>query len=379
MQRTLKIQLQDNQDLIQTIRVYSDIYQKICDIGLREKTWNKIELHSLTYKQIRHAYPNFPSALVQTARDVASETLKRTKLKKRIKTKPHSSVRLDKRNLRVDLRHNSISISSIAGRLKINFKTNPLVNKYKTWSVAAGRLSFKNGKLFLNLVVEKLKPRQVQFTENDVLGIDRGIKNILVCSNNQFFNAKHLKKVKGRYQYLKKILQSKGTPSAKRKLKKIAESERRFVTDVNHRLSKAIANSDFKVFILEDLKRMTNKKNGKKFNKKLGSWSFKQFEMFLKYKTDELGKLVLNVNPKHTSQKCSLCGYIKRANRHSSNFKCKNCGFELNSDLNAARNIANFGKSEVSRLLFNQPNVTVNEAEESADTSYKPTHILVGS
>ena len=59
--------------------------------------------------------------------------------------------------------------------------------------------------------------------------MDRGIKNIVVGSNKQFFKSLHLKEIKGKYQYKKKVLQSKGTKSALRKLKRIAGKERRFV------------------------------------------------------------------------------------------------------------------------------------------------------
>ena len=374
MQRTIKIKLKDNESLIETIRLYSEIYKYICDFGFKKKTWNQVELHKLTYKKIRKKYPKFPSALVQTVRNVASETLKRTKLKNKINTKKFSSARFDKRTLRVSLEHNIISISSINGRQKFEFRENRFTKKYKDWTPTAGTLSYrKKGQLFLNLVVEKEKPRQLSFSEKDILGIDRGVNNILVCSNNQFFNSKRLKKVKGKYQYLKSVLQSKGTPSARRKLKELSGRERRFVSDTNHCLSKIVANSGFKVFALENLKRMTNKKNGKKFNKKLGGWSFKQFEMFLRYKAEVLGKLVMLVNPKYTSQKCSTCGHTERANRKGSVFKCKKCSFELHSDLNASRNIANLGKSVISGLFVNQPNVT------SVMDSYKPTNLLVGS
>ena len=49
----------------------------------------------------------------------------------------------------------------------------------------------------------------------------------------------------------------------------------------------------------------------------------------------------MKINPKFTSQRCSKCGYISKENRKTqAGFKCKNCGFEENADLNAARNIA---------------------------------------
>jgi putative transposase len=50
-----------------------------------------------------------------------------------------------------------------------------------------------------------------------VIGIDRGIKNIAVLSNNMFFDSRKLRNVKGRYQQNKAKLQHVGTCSAHRK------------------------------------------------------------------------------------------------------------------------------------------------------------------
>ena len=373
MQRTIKIKLEHNEDLINTIEISSIITQSINDVGNIEGTFNKSNLHKLTYKKLRMAYPFFPSGLLQTVRDVASEQLKRNKLK-RSNFKQFTSLRLDKRNLRINLEHKLISISSINGRLKFNFKFHKQLDKYREWKAIAGTLSYRKNRLFLNIIVEKETPKinlgSINI-EKDLLGIDRGINNILVCSNNQFFNSKHLKKIKGKYQYLKKILQKVGTKSAKRKLKKLSGTETRFVSDTNHRLSKLLAESDFKVFVLENLKDMKKKKNGRKFNKKLGGWSFKQFENYLTYKLEEKNKLLILVNPKYTSQACSKCGYKDKSNRKWNNFKCKICGYELHSDLNASFNIAQLGKSFLSRLPVNQPIV-------ATQVSYKPIISMVG-
>ena len=70
----------------------------------------------------------------------------------------------------------------------------------------------------------------------------------------------------------------------------------------------------------------------------------------MKYKAENLGKIVIEIDPKFTSQQCSKCGFIDRKNRYKSRFKCLGCDFELNADLNAARNIGQFGKSELIRL-----------------------------
>ena len=92
MQRTVRIRLQTNNHLIETITLANEIFRWILKVGYSNKTYNKAVLHKLTYKKLRKKYPQFPSALLQTVRDVASEALKATKLKKEIKEKNRSSL-----------------------------------------------------------------------------------------------------------------------------------------------------------------------------------------------------------------------------------------------------------------------------------------------
>jgi putative transposase len=50
---------------------------------------------------------------------------------------------------------------------------------------------------------------------------------------------------------------------------------------------------------------------------------------------------VEKIKPHYTSQRCSACGQVDRKSRESqANFQCTVCGFTLNADVNAARNIA---------------------------------------
>ena len=172
-------------------------------------------------------------------------------------------------------------------------------------------------------------------------------------SNNKFINSAHLKDVKGRYRYNKKKLQHIGSRSAHRKLRELSGRERRFVLNTNHVISRKIAELPFDMIVLEDLKSagMRKKRNGRRFNTMLGSWSPFQLEQFIGYKSQDMNKTVVHVNPKYTSQKCSKCGYINKNNRKGNIFHCLNCNFELHADLNAARNIEVLGKSEYFRLL----------------------------
>lgn len=347
MIRTLKIKLDKSNDLVQTIRIFNNACQDVLNYGFKEKIYNKTRLNRGTYKDIREKYPTLPSALVQTARDQASDMLKRLKFRMLPKKKEISSIRYDKRTMKVFLESGYCKLTTIFGRMIYNFKLPEYYNQYVDWTINNAQLIHNGDCCYLHVQVEKETP---EFNGGDKrLGIDLGINNIAVCSDNTFYNSKHQKNVKGKYQYLKAKLQQKGTRSAKRKLKKTSGRERRFVKDLNHCLSKKLVSKPYDIFALENLKKIKQNK-GKKFNKKLGNWSFAQLQKFIEYKAETIGKKVIYINPKYTSQTCSKCGYKKKTNRKGNTFKCKQCDFELNSDLNASRNITTFSRSVSSRL-----------------------------
>ncbi len=58
---------------------------------------------------------------------------------------------------------------------------------------------------------------------------------------------------------------------------------------------------------------------------------------------ERLGIRVVEVNPKHTSQECSVCGYIDKENRDGEAFKCLRCNHVANADGNASVNMIQRG------------------------------------
>jgi IS605 OrfB family transposase len=79
---------------------------------------------------------------------------------------------------------------------------------------------------------------------------------------------------------------------------------------------------------------------GRDMKRELNSWPFAQFQAHLADKLREYGIHTQLVNPRHTSQRCSVCGHVERSNRNGGDFRCKQCGYQNNADLNAANNIA---------------------------------------
>jgi len=197
--------------------------------------------------------------------------------------------------------------------------------------------------VFINVVFEK-QIEEKEIESPIVVGLDRGINNIAVLSNNTFYSGLSVKKKTMKIRKLRSALQSKNTKSAKRHLKKISHKENCFRRNMNHLISKEIISKlpEGSILILEDLSGLSRKKKkelGKRFNKQLNSWSYFQLEQFLIYKAEAKNIKIVKVSPSYTSQQCSKCGHTEKANRKGSNFKCCQCGFQLNADLNASRNI----------------------------------------
>ena len=354
MFRTIKLKLPYDQSLLETGKRFREACQAVLDYGFSEHTYNKNQLNRATYKNIREEIPTLPSALVQTARDTASESLKQTGLEMDIHRKS-LTIRYDKRTFKFYPDSHTISLTTVAGRLVYPVAHSPLIDKCRgEYTNAQVSIDTKHKKMFVTVQVEVPdKETEKKVKDVKVIGIDRGVKNIAVLSSNVFFNSGQLRSVKGRYRHNRSALQHAGTRSAHRRLKEMSGRERRFVLNTNHVISKQIVNLPYNVIALEDLESagMRRKQNGNRFNRMLGSWSPYQLEQFIEYKAQDKGKIVMYVNPRHTSQRCSSCGFVNKNNRKGSVFHCLRCSFELHADLNASRNIGILGKSEYFRLL----------------------------
>lgn len=81
----------------------------------------------------------------------------------------------------------------------------------------------------------------------------------------------------------------------------------------------------------------------------------------LKLKTkavaEKSGVLVHAINPKHTSQECSVCGYISPVNRDCEKFLCENCCHYADADIDAAVVIRQRGLEELGIYLPPVPRV----------------------
>jgi len=78
-------------------------------------------------------------------------------------------------------------------------------------------------------------------------------------------------------------------------------------------------------------------------NKSIADASWGQFLSILKHKAATLGKMVIGVNPRYTSQECPECHQIVKKSLSVRTHKCPFCNFTANRDLAAALNILRIG------------------------------------
>ncbi len=376
MQRVISLHLPLYGDLLNTIHLYNEICNLHIAKSLELCTFSKNVLHKALYSEIRNLHPDFPSALIQCSRDQAVEMLKGNKRKPHTKKKRDSSIRFDLRTCKVFLESGQLSISTINGRKKYQLNIPSYFSKYSSWKVKGATLGKKGKHLVLKVIVEGEKvPNPCNYS--DVLGIDLGINTFAFMSNGLFVRSNKIRRVKRKYSYLRRKLQSCGTRSARRKLRRLRGRERRFMRDYNHQLSKQIANLPYGSFALENLKGMCKGRKGKRFNRMRSNWAYYQLRMFLDYKAEDRGKSLLLVDPRHTSQECCNCGYIAKENRNRKKFKCVRCSFSLPADFNASINISRRAERFLAeQAVVNQPKVTIDERQRNRSECQLQTHSL---
>lgn len=358
--RTAKVQLKVSKDMFKpTLDAYTKAFNYVCKTAWDNQEFNGVRLHHLTYHQVRQN-TKLKSQLAVSARAKATEALASVQARKKKGKKvscPQSKccpIRYDDRSLTIDFANRTINILTLDGRVKLPIFIPKYFEQYLGWKRCSGDLLQAKGKTYLHIVFEREVDDVVP--TGKYIGIDRGVKKLAVVSDNRFFGGSRIKHVSERYERLRSSLQSKGTRSSKRHLRKISKSERLFRKDANHCITKQIV-AGLKpgtTIVLEKLtgirggaRKLTQEQReaGKKTlrkpqRKEVNKWNFFQFEQLLTYKSQVHGCKVVYVDARYTSQRCSKCGHIHKSNRKWQWLhKCKKCKFQLNADLNGSRNI----------------------------------------
>ncbi|MGF1672571.1 MAG: RNA-guided endonuclease InsQ/TnpB family protein [Rivularia sp. (in: cyanobacteria)] len=94
------------------------------------------------------------------------------------------------------------------------------------------------------------------------------------------------------------------------------------------------------------LKNGQSRKKG--LNRSISDASWGELILKIEYLAAKQGKVVIKVNPRHTSQICRNCGHIDKSNRVGEKFICTKCGYHEHADIGAAKTIRDIA-SEIVR------------------------------
>lgn len=264
---------------------------------------------------------------------------------RRVAFRNDSAQPFDSRNFSLVANLQVVSLWTVRGRIK----GIPYVGGQQQLKAVADHpvgesdLVHRRGKWFLLVTITV--PDVVAAEPTGFLGVDLGIENIAVTSDGTFYQGQPITRTRKRFLHKRTELQKVGTRSAKRRLKRRSRRETRFVSDVNHCVSKEIvaeAKRTGRGIAVEKLTGIRERVRHRKPQRAMfHSWAFAQLASFISYKAALAGVPVTVVDPAYTSQRCSACGHIDRKNRRDQQtFRCRSCSFAEHADYNAALNIA---------------------------------------
>ena len=222
--------------IMETRKQYARAFNMSAECLINNSSTSKRFLHKVQYERIKEECPTLPTGLIQCARDVAVEAvknwnLKRTKLKqkhpkkaermRRPSMKEKCTMRYDVRTL--TLRGSQLTFSTCDKRIK----TIITIPEFFTercpasdgWKQKGANIGInRKGRVFVNLIYECHDPVIEENKDGKIVGLDRGVYNIVTTSEGVRYGSKDARRVKRKYNHVRSELQEKGTRSAKRRL-----------------------------------------------------------------------------------------------------------------------------------------------------------------
>lgn len=237
----------------------------------------------------------------------------------------------------------------------------PLPNLEKNEHYINPRITF-DGKYWYLTVSYKIKDNNNINNSKETIGIDLGIKDFAVLSNGKVYKninkTAKVKKLKRKLKIKQKQLSKKISIAKKEnrllskcknflKLKNQIRLIHRKLSNIRlnylHQITSEIVKTKPSKIVIEDLDVSRMLKN-RYLSEKISEQNFYKFREILTYKC-KLNNIELVIADRFypSSKTCSCCGHIKQDLKLKDRiFKCPTCGFEIDRDLNAAINLANY-------------------------------------
>ena len=178
--------------------------------------------------------------------------------------------------------------------------------------------------------------------DQTVLGIDLGVNSLAVASTGTFWQADEYDHWCHEFEKRRGEMQQRGTQAAHNAVLRLGKREeawrKQYIHTVANEVVTEAVEHDCDAIVFEDLTDIRERLPHAKWHH---IWAFRRLYEYVSYKAPERGVSVEQVEPNHTSTRCSRtdCGFTHDDNRHGEHVECQKCGYEVNADYNAAKNI----------------------------------------
>ncbi|TVX99431.1 RNA-guided endonuclease InsQ/TnpB family protein [Paenibacillus cremeus] len=232
------------------------------------------------------------------------------------------------------LQGNKLRLSKI-GEVKIKLHRQ-IEGKIKTCTITV-----KNGKYYACFSCDV--QRQELPSTLEQVGVDLGLKHLATTSEGGTFEApKHLKQNERKLKELQRAVSRKQRRSNRRvkavhRLARLHEKVANSRKDHAHKVSWQLV-SRYGLIAFENLNVRGLIRNHH-LAKSIADAGWSQLVQFTTYKAESAGRVVVQVDPRNTSQQCSNCGAIVKKSLAVRIHRCNHCNYEADRDENAARNI----------------------------------------
>lgn len=205
-----------------------------------------------------------------------------------------------------------------------------------------------SGKYFVSILIETEHIPLERI--NNSIGIDLGIKDLLITSNGEKFdNLKLTKKyekklAKEQRKLSHKVKGSNNYQKQRIKFVKVYEKIKNTRLDYLHKISHKLI-SESQVIVSEDL-AISNMVKNHNLSKSILDCGWYELTRQLSYKSDWNNCQYIKINRFYaSSQTCNYCGYVNSNTKDLSvrKWTCPQCGAIHDRDINAAKNILNEG------------------------------------
>lgn len=359
--------LTNNQEDLNALKSLLENHRLVFNIASKEQFVEKknsiVILHSRVYHNVRKSSPDINSQVIIKAEQECLASYRSIKKNKHKIKKPIEknklSMRLDKRLYSFPTKK-SIRITTSNGKKQFVFQLYPKLKELLEKYPYQDPLIYEyNNEIYISLPFEN-KPKE-KLKQRLALGVDLGIRRSAAMSDGRIIIDKKFNKEKRSLRYLKDVLKSKGTKSARKHLNKLKHKEHNKNKNQTHLISNIILNTNADTICLENLKSIKRKKNKYQNKHSIAQVPLYELRRVITYKAENTGKSVVLVSPAYTSQIDSITG-LREGERRGCRFYAKS-GLVYDADLNATINIAKRSKLPVSygnildgQAIVNSPN-----------------------